>query len=167
MHIPPYYKRKSWQRFIIGMCTGTLISYTIIIFMYGTMYEELYENNLELQSMVDELTSQNNTLLEDKEESAEKEKAPLTINRIEVHITNQKELLLDRLIVHQLDKMIKQEINHLIGQDIEIVSDSDQLLLSSIENKAFKVDDFTYFFEVKRLTISDTIKLKLYAKISD
>lgn len=167
MHIPPYYKRKSWQHFIIGICTGALISYTIIIFMYGTMYEKLYESNLELQSMIDELKSQNNTLLEDKKEFAEKDKAPLIINRIEVHITNQKELHLDRLIVHQLDKMIKQEINHLIGQDIKIVSESDQLLLSSIENKSFKVDDFTYVFEVKRLTISETIKLMVYAKISD
>lgn len=167
MHIPPYYKKKSWQHFIIGICTGVLVAYSIFIFMHGSMYEQLYENNLELQSQVNELKSHNDSLLKDKKESVAKSKAKLTIDRIEILITNQEELKLDRLIIHQLDKMIKQEINHLIGQDIKIVSESDQLLLSTIENKSFSVDDFTYFFEVERLTISDTIKLVMYAKISD
>lgn len=167
MHIPPYYHKKSLQQFIIGICTGALVAYSIFIFMYGSMYEKLFENNLELQAKVNELQSHNDALLEDKRESAAKDKELLTIDRIEVYIVNHEELLLDRLIVHQLDKMIKQEINHLIGQDIRIVSENDQLLLSSIENKAFSVDDFTYFFEIRRLTISDTIKLVMYAKISD
>lgn len=167
MHIPPYYKMKSWQHFIIGICTGALIAYSIFIFMYGTMYEKLYENNLELQSKVNELKNHNDSLLQDKKDSAEKGKEQLTVERIEIQIINQEELHLDRLIIHQLDTMIKQEINHIIGQDIRIVSESDRLLLSSIENKAFSIDDFTYFFEIRRLTISDTVKLIMYAKISD
>lgn len=167
MHIPPYYKKKSWQHFMIGACTGALIAYSIIMFMYGAMYENLHEKNMFLQTKVNELKNHNDSLLADKQESDEQNKALLTIDNIEVNIVNQKELRLDRLIVHQLNEMVKQELNHLIGQDIKIVSKSDQLLLSTIENKAFSIDDFTYFFEIKRLTISDTIKLTIYAKISD
>jgi hypothetical protein len=166
MHIPPYYKLKSWQRFIIGVVTGSVIAYAIFIFMYGSMYEKLYEENLDLQSKVSELQSHNDSLLQDMKDSDEKSKQQFTVERIDVFIMNQTELRLDRLIVYQLDHMIKGEINHMIGKDIRVISESDQLLLSTIENKAFTIDDFTYYFEVKRLVISDTIKLVLYAKIS-
>lgn len=166
MHIPPYYKLTSWQRFMIGIVTGCLISYAIFIFMYGSMYEKLYEENLELQSKLSELQSRNDSLLQDKEDLDEKTKQQSIVERIEISIMNQEELRLDRLIIHQLDYMIKEDINHVIGKDIQTISDSDQLLLSTIENKAFSIDDFTYFFEVRRLTISETVKLILYAKIS-
>lgn len=166
MHIPPYYKLTSWQRFIIGTVTGALIAYVIFIFMYGKMYEKLYEENLGLQSKVSELQSYNDSLLQDKKDLDEKNKQQSTVERIDIFIMNQTDLRLDRLIVYQLDHMIKQEINHIIGKDIQSISDNDQLLLSTIENKAFSVDDFTYFFEVRRLTISDTVKFVLYAKIS-
>lgn len=167
MHIPPYYKLTSWQRFIIGTVTGGLIAYVIFIFMYGTMYEKLYEENLELQSKVSELKSHNDSLLQDKKDLNEKTKQHPIVERIEISITNQTELRLDRLIIYQLDHMIKEEINHIIGKDIQTISDGDELLLSTIENKAFSIDDFTYYFEVERLTISDTVKLTLYAKISN
>lgn len=166
MHIPPYYKLPSWQRFIIGIVTGGVISYAIFIFMYGSMYEKLYEANLELQSKVSELQSHNDSLLQDKEDLDEKTKQQSLVERIEISIINQEELRLDRLIIHQLDHMIKEEINHVIGKDIQTISDSDLLLISTIENKEFSIDDFTYFFEVRRLIISDTVKLILYAKIS-
>lgn len=166
MHIPPYYKRTSWQRFIIGVITGSLIAYTIFIYMHGKMYEKLYEENLDLQSKVSELKKHNDSLLQDKKALDEKSKQQPIVERIDISITNQEELRLDRLIVYQLDHMIKQEISHIIGKDIKTISESDQLLLSTIENTAFSVDDFTYYFEVERLTISDTVKLILYAKIS-
>jgi len=166
MHIPPYYKLTSWQRFIIGVVTGGLIAYTIFIFMHGKMYEKLHEENLALQLKVSELKSHNDSLLQDKKALDEKSKQQSIVERIEISITNQEELRLDRLFVYQLDHMLKQEINHIIGKEIKTISESDQLLISTIENTAFSVDDFTYYFEVKRLTISDTVKLILHAKIS-
>ena len=98
MHIPPYYKLTSWQRFIIGIVTGGVISYAIFIFMYGSMYEKLYEENLELQSKLSELQSRNDSLLQDKEDLDEKTKQQSIVERIEISIMNQEELRLDRLL---------------------------------------------------------------------
>lgn len=167
MHIPPYHQKESWQRFFIGAVIGAIIAYFIFVFMYGKMYECLLEANYDLQARVSELESQNEALLEDKKDLDEKTKAPVTVERIEITIINEKQLRLDRLIIHQLEEMIKKDIHHLIGQDINLIDDSSQLLLSAIENKAFTVDDMTYSFDVERLVISTTLKLALKAKISN
>jgi len=166
MHIPPYHKKESWQRFFIGMFFGGIIAYCIFIYMYGSMYERLVEQNLNLQSELTELEKQNEVLLQDKKDLDEKSKESYTIDSIEINITNKKQLRLERLIVHQLEEMIKQEINHIIGQDISVVAENDQLLLSTIENKTFSIDDLNYYFEIQQLTIAKKVKITAKAKIS-
>lgn len=165
MHIPTYHKRKGWQRFLLGFFTGVIIAYCIIMYMFGSMYEQLFEQNLSLASEVTELEDLYESLLQDKKDEEEKNK--MVIETIEITILNTEELKLDRLIIHQFTEMIKQEIKHIIGQDITIISESDQLLLSTIENKSFTIDDFTYYFEVKKLMISQKVKLHLVANISN
>lgn len=167
MHIPTFHKKKGWQRFLLGFFTGVVIAYCIIMFMYGSMYEKLFEKNLALASQVAELEDLYESLLQDQKEEDEKNKKQLTIESIEIEITNADELKLDRLIIHQLTEMVKQEIKHIIGQDITIISESDQLLFSTIENKAFTIDDFTYYFEIKKLTISKTVTLQMVGKLSN
>lgn len=167
MHIPPYYKKESWQRFFIGAFFGAVIAYVIIMYMYGSMYEKLYEENVNFASQVNDLKKQNEALLKDKDDLNEKSKQPLTVNSIEVDIINDKKLRLDTLIVHQLEDMIKEEINHIIGQDVSIVDESHQLLQSTIENKEFSVDEFAYFFEVTKLKISQSVKITVETKLSN
>ncbi|GAB3065205.1 sporulation membrane protein YtrI [Virgibacillus ainsalahensis] len=167
MHIPPLYKKKTWQLFIIGTVVGGVLSYLVYIYMYGSLYEQVVEENLQIQSELTELQSQNEALLEDNADLDEKSKEPVTVDAIEISFANQEELRLDRLIVHQLEEMIKEEINHLIGQDLSIVAESDQLLEAAIENKGFSVDGFTYYFEVHKLYITKTIKLNLETKLSN
>lgn len=165
MHFPRYHEKKSWQRFFLGFFTGVVITYAIIMYMYGSMYEQLFEKNLTLSSQVVELEDLYESLLQDKEE--EESKKRLTVETIEIMISNKDELKLDRLIIHQFSEMIKEEVKHIIGQDLSILAESDQLLISTVENKAFSIDDFTYYFEVEKLIISQTVKLHLIAKISN
>ncbi|ASK62977.1 hypothetical protein CFK37_12900 [Virgibacillus phasianinus] len=165
MHIPPYYKKKSWQRFLVGTFFGAIIGYCVLLYMYGNMYENLLEQNAELQSQVKELTSQNKALLKDKEDLDQQSKESDTVKAIEITISNGEELKMDRLIVHQLEDLIKEEISHIIGQDVDIVSESDLLLMSTIENKSFRVDDMTYKFTVSKLSITETVKLTMEAEI--
>ncbi len=49
MHIPPYYKRPSFQRFFAGICIGTIIGYLIFIYMFGELQEKWIEENLALR----------------------------------------------------------------------------------------------------------------------
>jgi len=166
MHIPPYHKKMSWQRFFIGLFFGALISYGIVIYMYGQMYEELLEKNLALQSELSDVKKQNESLLKTNEDLDEQSKEPITVESIDMVIENKEELKLDTFTVHKLEDLIKQEIDHLVGQDVYIVSESDELLIAAVENNVYEVDDFSYEFEVSKLTISNHIKITVDAKLS-
>jgi len=163
IHFPPYHKYPSWQRFFAGVLLGAILAYPVLLYMYGSMYEELLIENSEMQSQVTELKNQNEALLQDKEEM----EAPLTVETIEITITNGQELKMDRLITHQLEQLIQTEIDHLVGEEVNNLVKSDQLIISAIENKKFKVDDFTYYFDVTLLTISPTMKVNVEAEPSD
>jgi hypothetical protein len=168
MHIPPYHKKVTWQRFFVGMLFGGVIAYCTLIYMYGEMYEQLLKENREYRTELTELRDLNEALLQDKKDLNEKSKEPLTVETIEINIANKNEYRLDRLIVHDLEEMVKKEIKHIIGRDISIIDKSDDLLISSIENKNFTVDEFTYSFKVEKLAIiSQTVKLTLHAELAD
>ncbi|ASN05009.1 sporulation membrane protein YtrI [Virgibacillus necropolis] len=165
MHIPPYYKKKSWQRFLVGTFFGAVIGYCVLLYMYGNMYEDLLEQTIELQSKVDALQDQNKALLQDKEDLNQQTKESDTVKTIEISISNEAELKMDKLIVHQLEVLIKEEISHIIGQDVDTVAESIELLESTIENKSFDVDDMTYKFTTIKTSITDEVKLTLEAEI--
>lgn len=167
MHIPPYHKKPSWQRFLVGAAIGAILSYIVIMYMYGSQYEKLIANNYELQAQVTKVKAQNEALLKDKEDLSEKSNQSLTVQDIEVEITNGADLKLDRLITFQLEEMIKAAIYSIIGEKIEVVAASDNLLESTIENKGFTVDDFTYYFDITKLAFTQTVKITVKAKLSD
>ncbi|MFC2948643.1 sporulation membrane protein YtrI [Virgibacillus sediminis] len=167
MHIPPYHRKKTWQRFIVGAVTGAVMAYLVYLYIYGSLYEQLLEENYQLQSELEEVKRHNEALLEDNEELDKKTKTPVTVETIQVKISNGKDLKLDDLILHQLEEMIKEEINHLVGKDLSAIANSDELLISTIENKSFTVDGFTYFFKIEKLLISTDIKLTAEAELSN
>ncbi|WP_449355630.1 sporulation membrane protein YtrI [Virgibacillus natechei] len=167
MHIPPYHKKATWQRFFVGAVIGAILAYGIYLYIYGSLYEQLLEENLELEAEVTELEKQNEALTQDKEDLDAQREQPITVETIEINITNDEELRLDRLIVHQLEELINEEINHLIGENVTIIDESSQLLRSSVENKGFTVDDFTYYFDVAQLTVSRNMILTVEAKLTD
>lgn len=167
MHVPPYHRNKSWQRFFAGVFFGAIISFCILLYFHGTLYERWAVENSELRGEISDLKSRNKALEEDKDEFDEKKQKQITVNTIEIHIENGKELRLDRLIEHQLEEMVKEEIKDVIGKDINNLAENDQLLISTVENKRYKVDDFIYEATVERLIISPTLKLTINLAISD
>lgn len=168
MHIPPYYKKPGWQRFFVGAFFGGLIAYLIVIFMYGTMYEQLLQKNLHYESELKDLKNQNEALLKDNENLDEKTKEPMKVESIELEITNEEELKIKNSLTSQkLKELVKEEINQIIGLDIQTVADSEKLLIAAIENKLYTLDDFSYSFTVSFISISQEVKLKLNATISN
>src|SRR5690625_701163 len=165
MHIPPYHKKRSWQIFFLGMFAGTIIAYTVIMFMYGKMYENLLVDQSELQTKFNEVKAQNEALLEDKEKL--EEEANIIIHYIEITFLNDKQLKLDRVSTHQFENIVKQELHYIIGKEVKSVSDNDNLLISVIENKTYTVDDKSYKIEIKRISISEKVKLTLIVKLED
>ncbi|GAB3791905.1 sporulation membrane protein YtrI [Virgibacillus kimchii] len=167
MHIPPFYKKATWQRFFAGALIGGILSYAIFLYMYGSMFEEMLAQNRAFQSEITDLENQNEALIQDKEELHEDADKVLKIETIEVSIANSEELRLDRLLIHDLEEMVKWEINHIIGQDLSIIGQSDMLLVSTIENKEYTIDDFRYELEVKLLTIWETTRITVEASLTN
>jgi|SRR5690625_3773230 len=163
MHIPPYHKKRTWQIFFLGTFAGAIVSYVIIMFMYGKMYENILVEQSELQTKYNEVKAQNEALLEDKEKL--EEKSNFTINSIDVDFLNDKQLKLDRLSAHQFENMVKEELHYIIGKEVKSISDNDNLLISVIENKTYTLDDKSYNIEVKKISIAEKIKLTLIVKL--
>lgn len=164
MHISPYHKKRSVQHFLLGVFTGTIIAYLIFTYMYGKMYEDVLLDKIQLQTKVSEVERQNEVLLLAKEDL--QEKAILTIDAIEITFLNTDELKLDRLITHQFEDLIKQELTDIIGKDSQSVALNDEMLIMLIENKKYIIDDLTYEFKVRKLTISNKIKLTLFINLT-
>ncbi|MFC4556672.1 sporulation membrane protein YtrI [Virgibacillus kekensis] len=165
MHIPPYHRKPSWQRFLVGTFIGAILSYFIFVYMHGNIVEGLLAENKELDSQITELKKKNETLTKDNENKQSNE--PVTVEEIEIEILNREELRLNRLTVLDLVGLIKEEIDHIIGEDISTLAENDRLLKSTIQNKDFQLDDFTYNFSVETLTISRTVKIEVEAEISN
>src|SRR5699024_1056137 len=125
MHIPPYHKLATWQRFFAGMLFGGIVASLFLLYMYSSLYEYLIIENIEMKETITDLTSQNKALLEDQSESS----TPLTVREIEIIISNQEVFRDDSLLDSQLKSLIKQEINHLIGIEIPVLSESEELLI--------------------------------------
>jgi len=165
MHIPPFYKKRSYQILFAGIFIGTLIAYLLLLYMHGKMYEKLLYERVQLQTQLAEIESQNEALLEDKEEMEEKSTA--IVKSIHIEFMNGKELKFDRLITLQLEDLIKRELTEVIGKSVQSVSESDDLLVTVIENKTFTIEDQSFQFEVKKISISEQIKLSLEGRFAD
>ncbi|WP_040979767.1 sporulation membrane protein YtrI [Oceanobacillus jeddahense] len=151
MHIPPYHKKTNWQLIFVGFFFGSIISYIVFTYMYGTMYEDMLKENIELSNEVTELEHTNQTLLKDKEDLSEQSKQPLTISKITIEIEDPDSMRIDLLMQDQLRALIRDEIDHVVGEEVELISRSDDLLISTIENKAFTLDSMSYQFTVSQI----------------
>src|SRR5699024_9464248 len=107
MHVPPYYRKRSRQVFIVGVVVGTIIAYLIFVLMYGKLYGDLLIERTELETELKDLQRQNETLLLDKEQLQREQR--LTVQTIDIHFVNGKQLRFDRLTIHQLSSLRSEE----------------------------------------------------------
>lgn len=165
MHIPPYHKKRSWQIFFVGTFIGVIIGYMIIMYMFGKMYEDIISREYQLQTELEELENQNEALLEDKEDL--QEQVTPTILIIDITFLNSEDLHVDRLTTHELEDLLRKELQSVIGKTVDSVTENEVLLIRHIENKTFTVDNLSYTFEVKRLSISSKLKLSIDIQLAD
>lgn len=164
MHVPPFYRRRSWQLFGLGLIAGGLVGYGIFLFMYGKMYSDLLTENVELEAEVKSLQQQNEILLHDKEQLQQEQ--PLTVQTIELHYINEKEFRFDRLTTHQLNELIKEELKEIVGKSVESIAENHELLIQLIEKKTFSLDDVDYHFIVRKLILTETLIVHLEVKFA-
>jgi hypothetical protein len=155
MHIPPYFKKVSWQRFLSGTFIGAILSFCIFLYMHGELYETWVEERAKLESKINDLE----LLLEDTKEKDEQSEKRIQVKEIDIIIEDEKKLKLDDLSVYQLKEMVKGEMKHVVGKDTRTISENYRLLISTIENKLYEIDDFKYKLKVKVLAITQKLRI--------
>ena len=105
MHIPPFYKRRGWQIFIVGCSVGAVIGYSLFLFMYGKMYHQLHVQHAVLSSELQDVKRQNEALKKDKKEL---EETDYVIESIHIRFSPNKSLRLNRLQLLSLENMMKE-----------------------------------------------------------
>ncbi|WP_067842948.1 sporulation membrane protein YtrI [Amphibacillus sediminis] len=161
MHIPPLYRRKDWQRLMVGFFLGGVIAYLIFIYMYGQLIEKRIEENLRLRTEYQELQLAYDTLESNLSELNQKYQQKLLINSIDIIIVNADTFKLDRFILHELEDMIKEEVKDILGKEAATLNDHYPLLIRMIENKSYTIDGFTYQAKVNHLFINENSEIHI------
>ncbi|MRG87691.1 sporulation membrane protein YtrI [Salinibacillus xinjiangensis] len=167
MHIPPYYKRRGFQYFFVGVIIGAIISYLIFLYFYGEMTEAWIEENIQLRDQIEELENDIENISKDNEDLTKQSQQNLTLQEIQIEIENPDKLKLDRFMQHDLKEQMKSELNSLKGRDIESLYENQDLLEAAIENKSYRVEDFSYDATIKKLwVINSTLFLTIELEVS-
>ncbi|WP_258871304.1 hypothetical protein, partial [Halobacillus trueperi] len=127
------------------------------------LQQKYTEEHIEMTARLSEWEAKYETLLNNQDQGSEG--TPMSVKEISVVFTNAKKLEIDLLTQHQLDALVKDQLVTVSGKDVSIVADQVDLIISTIENKNYVVDDFTYELKVTRLIVSETMNLHLEIKL--
>lgn len=161
MRIPPLYEKPTWQRFFVGIFFGSIISWFVFLFIFGELQEDQLKEIVKQQSEIKELKNKNQLLEKDFEELNEKNQKQLKVRDISITLTNDKQLKLDSLTTFFLKNGAKEELKHVLNNNIETVVENKELVIKTLENKTFEVDDQKYKLIVKQLYLFTTLELYL------
>lgn len=165
MHFPRLYRRKEWQRFFVGCLLGAIVAYILFVFIHGQTVERLLEEKVANKSRITELENEIELLQEDVKDLDEQTTEPLTVNKIQIILSNEKDFKFDRLMSHELKESIRQDLDPLLGERVTTIGESYQLLITALENKSFTIDDSHYGLIVEHLIISEQLTITLQIKL--
>jgi hypothetical protein len=161
VRIPPYYRQPSWQRFFAGMVIGGAISWCIFIYIFG-VWQEKHTALIDKQSEeIVDLMEEKKIWQEEYKEINKRTIEQLTIQKINIKITNWEKYKLDLLSVSEIEDSVKDDISLMIAKDIETVYKSKELIKKIIQNKPVKINDKRYKLKVREMVIFTTLSIQL------
>ncbi|WP_017726597.1 sporulation membrane protein YtrI [Halalkalibacterium ligniniphilum] len=163
MRVPPYYRRPGWQRFFAGVIIGAICGWVFFLYNFGTIHEELV---IRISKQQIELKNQRDTIEElrsEQQQKNEENQRRLTLQRIEVTFTNERKLRLNQLTLYELNQQAINELKFLEQKNIETVASMKDLMVSTIENKVFQINEHRYQLDVQEVYLFTT--LQLYVEI--
>ncbi|MEH7439792.1 sporulation membrane protein YtrI [Neobacillus drentensis] len=161
MRIPPYYRRPSWQRFFAGAAVGGAISWCIFLYIYGVWQEENTELLRIQQQKIIDLNEEKKIWQEEYKEMNKRNIEQLTVQKINIKITNWEKYKLDLLSVSETEDSVKDDISMMLAKDLETVYKSKDLLKKIIENKPIKINDKRYKLKVKEMVVYTNLSIQL------
>ncbi|WP_246941171.1 sporulation membrane protein YtrI [Bacillus pinisoli] len=168
MRIPPYYEKGSWQRFFAGGVIGAIISWIIFAYMYGTYQDTQILWISKQAEEIKDLKKDIQIWQEDYKKLNEENQKGLTLQEIDVTLTNGDKYKMDKFRTYQLETLVKQEVNHLIAKDITKIYESRELIKRAVENRVFTIDDKQYRLEVRGIyVLYETLEIDITMKFND
>lgn len=164
MRIPPLYRQPSWQRFLAGAAIGGIISWCIFFYIFGFMQDKYTKIIHKQQEDILDLKKDISIWQEEYKAANKKNIERLTVQKIDVKITNWGKYNLDSFSVFQVEDSVKEDIGMTLAKDVETVYKSKDLIKKIIENKTVKLYDKRYKLEVKEMVIYTTLSIKLEIK---
>ncbi|MEH7114626.1 sporulation membrane protein YtrI [Neobacillus niacini] len=161
MRIPPYYRKPGWQRFFAGMAIGGAISWCIFIYIHGVWQEKHTALINEQSEKIVDLENEKKIWQEEYKEINKRTIEQLTIQKINVKITNSEKYKLDLLSVSEIEDSVKDDISLMLAKDIDTVYKSKELIKKIIQNKPVKIHDKRYKLQVKEMVIFTTLSIQL------
>lgn len=168
MRIPPLYRHPVWQRFFAGAAVGGCISWLIFLFMFGTIQQK-NSTLIERQALrIKELSGYIQILEEDYQELNKKNEEMLTIQEIDVKITNfERYDIRDRLAIYKAEESVKEDLRSLIAKDLTTVYKNKEIIRKTVENKTLNINDKEFKLVVQELYFYTTISIVLEIKLAD
>lgn len=161
MRIPPLYRRPAWQRFFGGMAIGGVISWCIFLYIYGVWQEQNTELIRTQAKEIVDLKEEKKIWQEEYKEINKRKIEQLTVQKINIKITNWEKYKLDSLSVLETEDSVRDDISMMIAKDIETVYKSKDLLKKIIENKPIKINDKRYKLKVKEMVFYTNLSIQL------
>jgi hypothetical protein len=161
MRIPPYYHYPTWQRFFAGMAIGGAISWCIFLYIFGVWQEKHTALIKEQTEVIVDLENEKKIWQEEYKEINKRTIEQLTIQKINVKLTNGEKYELDQLSVLEIEDAIKDDISMMIAKDLDTVYKSRDLIKKIIHNKTVKIQDKRYNLEVKEMVFYSTLTIHL------
>ncbi|WP_413379107.1 sporulation membrane protein YtrI [Alkalihalobacillus sp. 1P02AB] len=165
MRVPPYYRRPGWQRFFAGIAIGAIIGWAFFVNHYGQVYDSMI---VKIKTQADEITHLEEDIAQLKNDQVilnEENKNKLTVQDIEISFSNDKQLKLSQLTIHDLKHQAVDQISNLKGDSIETVYQAKDLIYRAIENKTYVIDDRKYHFKIIGESFYTTLHLTIEIKL--
>lgn len=161
MRIPPLYHNRSWQRFLAGSAIGGIISWCIFLYMFGVWQEKHTKLIREQQEHITDLNNEIKIWQDEYKAANKKNIEQLTVQKVNVKITNWEKYDLDSYSVFLQEDSVKEDLRMVVAKDLETVYKSKDLLKKIIENKPVRLNGKRYKLIVKEMVIYTTVSIQL------
>ncbi|MFY0782527.1 sporulation membrane protein YtrI [Peribacillus simplex] len=164
MRIPPYHRAPTWQRFFAGAALGGLISWVIFFYMHGVQQEKQIRTIHEQREEIKDLNGEIAIWEQDYKKLNQQNEEILTIQEVEVTITNGKTYSLDQLSIAEAEDVIEDDLSSLLAKDVVSVYNGKMLLIKSIENKKLIINKKRYDLEVVEIMFYTKMNIEIKVK---
>ena len=167
MRIPPFYEQRPWQLFLFGAVIGGIISWLILLFIYGELQERQAATIQMQKEQIQSLEKEKNIWQEEFQKLNEQGNKKLTVQSIEVKIKNAGKYKIDTLSKYEAEEAIKEDLRTLLARDLEFVYNSRELIKKTIENKPIKINDKRYKLVVTEIMIYTNLIIQLELQFAE